>query len=182
MSIKKKRSRLYQSAESDSESGTEDTSAVKPQVNLNNYDSNYRRNEADAIVKRYAYYGSGVGLLPVPFAEVVTVNAVQYAMIKKLAACYDLPFKDQWVKSLVSSLLSGVVSASIIYGPITNALTLMTGFGWFMRAGVSLSVSGAVTIALGKLFIDHFERGGSFSDLDIEQSKAQLKGELAIGA
>lgn len=173
---------MYQSTESDSESGTEDSSAIRPQDNLKKYDSNYRRSEADAIVKRYAYYGSGVGLLPVPFAEVLTVNAMQYSMIKKLASCYDLPFKEQWVKSLVSSLLSGVVSASVIYGPITNALTLMTGFGWFMRAGISLSVSGAVTMALGKLFIDHFEQGGSLLDLDVEQSKAQLKGELAMGA
>lgn len=180
MSVKKKRSRLYQST--DSESSADDPSTLKVSGGSNETETNYRGNEALAIVKRHAYYSSGIGLLPVPFAEVLTVNAVQYAMIKKLASCYDLQFKDQWVKSLVSSLLSGVVSVSIIYGPITNALAIVTGFGWIMRAGVSLSVSGAVTMALGKLFIDHFERGGSLFDLDVKQSNVHLKGELARGA
>lgn len=176
MSIKKKRTRLYQS------NGSESDEDLKTDVILEDMSKSHkvnRSNEARIIVKRYAYYSSGVGLLPIPFAEVLTVNAVQYAMIRKLASCYDLSFKGQWVKSLISSLLSGVVSASIIYGPVTNALTVMTGFGWFMRAGVALSVSGAVTMALGKLFIDHFERGGTLFDLDVEQTKVQLKAELA---
>lgn len=156
MATKKKRSRLYQSTE--------------PQVD---------NTTAMAIVKRYAYYSSGVGAVPIPVAGVLSVNAVQYAMIKKLAAYYDIPFKGQRLKSLISSLLSGVVSASIIYGPITNALTVFTGLGLLFRVGVSVSVSGAVTTALGKLFIDHFERGGSFLDLDVERSRLQLKTELA---
>lgn len=180
MSIKKKRSRLYQSNGSETEE--EASSSIVTQESVNYSDKEIRSDEARIIVKRYAYYSSGIGLLPVPFAEVLTVNAVQYAMIKKLASCYDLPFKEQWVKSLVSSLLSGVVSASIIYGPVTNALAIMSGFGVFLRAGVALTVSGAVTMALGKLFIDHFERGGSLFDMDVEQTKVQLKAELATSA
>lgn len=180
MSTKKKRTRLYQSEESKSDV-SESTSDLR-QENFAKSDTIYRSNEARIIVKRYAYYSSGIGLLPIPFADVLTVNVVQYAMIKKLATCYDLSFKGQQVKSLVSSLLSGVVSASIIYGPITNALTLMSGLGWFLRAGVALSVSGVVTLALGKIFIDHFEQGGTLFDLDVEQTKVQLKAEIAASA
>lgn len=176
MSTKKKRTRLYQT---ESESDVADTTDNVMKENSAKSDTFYRSDEARIIVKRYAYYSSGIGLLPVPFADVLTVNAVQYAMIKKLASCYDLSFKGQQVKSLVSSLLSGVVSASIIYGPITNALTIMSGLGWFLRAGVALSVSGVVTLSLGKIFIDHFERGGTLFDLDVEQSKVRLKAELA---
>lgn len=177
MSTKKKRTRLYQTDESESDAA--DSTANVEQENFDMSDSVYISNEARAIVKRYTYYSSGIGLLPVPFADILTVNAVQYAMIKKLASCYDLPFKGQFVKSIVSSLLSGVVSASIIYGPITNTLAVVSGLGWFLRSGVALSVSGAVTMALGKLFINHFERGGTLFDLDVEQTRAQLRAELA---
>jgi len=175
MSIKKKRSRLYQSSE-------QETEPILPQDGGGTQQSRRtqerpRSSEAREIVKRYAYYSSGVGLVPVPVAEVLTVNAVQYAMIKKLAACYNIPFKEHRVKSLLSSLLSGVVSASIIYGPVTNALTFLTGIGWMLKAGIALGVSGTVTMALGKLFIDHFERGGTFLDLDVEHAKLLLNAE-----
>ena len=175
MSTKKKRSRLYQSSEDQNTiDGELDTAGGSSDTSL----TDETMTEARAIVKKYAYYASGIGVVPFPVAEVLTVNAVQYAMIKKLATCYGIPFKEQRVKSLVSSILSGVVGASIIYGPVTKALTVFTGLGWFLGAGVSIGVSGTMTLTLGKLFIDHFERGGNFLDLDIESSKARLRAEL----
>lgn len=176
MSTKKKRSRLYQSSDNQERSEKESTDTYNTGSTKITIET---MTEARAIVKRYAYYGSGVGIVPFPIAEVLTVNAVQYAMIQKLAVCYGIPFKEQRLKSLISSLMSGVVGASIIYGPITKALTVFTGLGWFLGAGVSIGVSGAITLALGKLFIDHFESGGSFLDLDIEASRARLQSELS---
>jgi len=177
MSTKKKRSRLYQA--SDEIVTVEQPSVEADQTHKTKATiSNETMTEARAIVKRYAYYGSGIGIVPFPVAEVLTVNAIQYAMIKKLALCYEIPFKEQRVKSLISSILSGVVGASIIYGPVTRALTLFTGLGWVLGTGVSIGVSGAITFALGKLFIDHFESGGSFLDMDIDSSKARLHAEL----
>ena len=175
MSIKKKRSRLYQSSEQETESGHPQAKADIQQTR--HTQEQPRSSESREIVKRYAYYSSVVGLVPIPVAEVLSVNAVQYAMIKKLATCYNIPFKEHRVKSLLSSLLSGVVSASIIYGPVTNALTFLPGIGWMVKAGVALSVSGTITIALGKLFIDHFQRGGTFLNLDVENAKLLLNAE-----
>ena len=177
MSMKKKRNRLYQTIDSEQNSDAVNESAILNESN--SLTNSERSQEARDIVKKYAYYCSGVGALPVPFADVLTVNALQYTMIKKIAACYNIQFKEQRVKSLISSLLSGVVSASIIYGPVTNALTLISGLGILFRLGVSLSVSGSVTLALGKLFIDHFERGGTFLDLNISESRMLLKQEIA---
>lgn len=175
MSTKKKRSRLYQASNDQKYEEREPTTeSVFDTASL----SEESMTEARAIVKKYAYYASGIGLVPFPVAEVLTVNAVQYAMIRKLAICYGIPFKEQRAKSLISSILSGVVGASIIYGPVTKALTVFTGLGWILGAGVSIGVSGTITLTLGKLFIDHFESGGSFLDLDIESSKARLRAEL----
>lgn len=175
MSIKKKRNRLYQYSEQESETVHPQAGADTQQTRLTQ--ERPRSSMARDIVKRYTYYSSVVGLVPIPVAEVLSVNAVQFMMIKKLSACYNIPFKEYRVKSLLSSLLSGVVSASIIYGPVTNALTLFTGIGWMVKAGVALGVSGTVTMALGKLFIDHFERGGTFLDLDVEHAKSLLNAE-----
>ncbi len=175
MSTKKKRSRLYQSSD-DQVPIVHEFVSTKP-FSEHSF-SDETMSEARSIIKKYAYFASGIGVVPFPVAEVVTVNAVQYAMIRKLALCYGIPFKEQRIKSLVSSILSGVVGASIIYGPVTRTLTMITGLGWILGTGVSIGVSGAITLALGKLFIDHFEHGGSFLDLDIEASKTRLQTEL----
>jgi len=48
--------------------------------------------------------------------------------------------------------------------------------------GVSMSIlSGATTYAIGRVFKEHFEAGGDFSNMDVEKAKAIFEVELEEG-
>ena len=74
------------------------------------------------IVKRNALYSAGVGIIAIPVVNVLGVTALQVKMLRELADHYAVPFKEDRVKSILSSLLSGLVGTELGYG-LTGAAT-----------------------------------------------------------
>ncbi|MCH8566692.1 MAG: DUF697 domain-containing protein [Balneolales bacterium] len=162
MSDKKKRRRLYESTPDD----LQEVDGIKQDNTPGS-----QKYLAYEIVKKYSYAASGVSFIPIPFTDIITVNTVQYLLVRRLSKHYDVAFSKERVKSIVSGLLSAVVGASILYGPVTRAFTELSGLGWIMRSTVSLSVSGMITYAVGMVFVEHFESGGDLLNFDIKNAK-----------
>jgi len=189
---KKKRNRLYHSAQStDGE-----LESATPSVNNSNdsgqqFSSNSDNSSTDqtidslnpealdkslSILKSYTAYTSGAGIIPFPGADIATVSVLQYRLVSKIAEQYGIEVEKERLKQIIGTLLATVVTASIAYGPVSQFLALTSGLGWVMKSAVSISISGATTYALGNLFIRHFESGGTLLDFDVkEQSKAYKK-------
>jgi uncharacterized protein (DUF697 family) len=104
-------------------------------------------------------------------------NFIQVKMISELAGIYNIEMKQERLKSIVASLSAAIVSGSIIYGPITSVLAVLTGLGYLARSTVAVSVSGASTYTLGIIFLRHFESGGSLLDFRPEERKMEYMTE-----
>lgn len=125
-----------------------------------------RRKNADIIVRNHIAWSMGAGLIPVPIADFFAVSAIQLDMIRQMCKLYDVKFSETDGRAIVSALTgSGLARLG------TSAIKLIPGVGSVI-GGVSMSVlSGASTYAVGELFKNHFETGGTILDFDASRLK-----------
>lgn len=137
-----------------------------------------RHQQAQGIVRRNVYWTLGVGLVPVPIVDFVGITAIQLKLIKELSDCYGVKFTENTAKSIISSLAVSIGSLGIaeaVAGSLLKAIPIVgTAVG---ALGVS-AVGAAFTLALGNLFIMHFESGGTLLDFDPEKMRAYFQKEL----
>jgi len=130
--------------------------------------------EAHDTVKNYAIAACTVGLVPIPFVDLAVLSGLQLKMCHSIAKVYDVPFAKSLIKSLITSLLSGSTAIMAAY-PVGSLMKSIPIIG---QATGALSVSmigGAATYAVGKVFVEHFESGGTFLDFDAEKAKDHFK-------
>jgi uncharacterized protein (DUF697 family) len=132
--------------------------------------------KVDRIVKDHVLWSIGAGLVPLPILDIVAVAAVQLDMLKQLASAYGVPFTESEGKAWVTAL-AGNVAARVG----ANAIKLIPGLGTLL-GGVSMSLlAGASTYAMGQVAAGHFERGGTFGNLDFTSARRIYEEELERG-
>ncbi|MDP8241222.1 MAG: DUF697 domain-containing protein [Candidatus Hatepunaea meridiana] len=151
---------------------------------LNILKGNYvgeRQAVADKIVQNRVWWSVGGGLIPIPWVDLVAVTGVQLSMIYALSKNYDVEFKKNQARTIVASLLGSIVPSSLARGTVGSSLKAIPVLGATL-GGISMSAfSGAATYAIGKVFIQHFETGGTFMDLDVEKMREFFKEQFEEG-
>jgi uncharacterized protein (DUF697 family) len=124
---------------------------------------------AQEIVKKYALYAAGAGLIPFPVVDFAAIAALELKMLRDLGALYEMPFEQDRVRPIVAALIGGYSSTKIGYGVGGSMLKSVPLIGQAVGL-VSVPAFGAgVTYAIGKVFIQHFASGGTFLDFDPEK-------------
>lgn len=149
-----------------------------------------KANDANNIVNRYMLGSITLGIVPIPIVDLAALSTLQVKMLHSLAKLYEIEFSKNLGQSLIASLLGSTIPLSFarnaasaaksvpIYGQITGMISMSI-------------LGGASTYALGKLFIQHFESGGTFLTFDpqkvadyyaeqLEKGKEKLKGSVGI--
>jgi uncharacterized protein (DUF697 family) len=132
---------------------------------------------AHSLVKNYVLASAGIALVPVPLADLVGIAALQIKLVHGLAKHYDVPFKESAALSLVASLLSGASSILLVKG-LASLGKAVPGLGSLAGGGGVAAASASVTYAVGEVFINHFEAGGTLLDFKPEKVKALFKRAL----
>ena len=137
---------------------------------------------AEKIVRKNVYWTAGVGCVPVPIVDLVGIAAFQAAMIKQLSTLYGVKFSDHLAKNLVTALL-GTLSARVITAGIVGSIfKFIPGIGAVIGGLLAVpAVAGAVTYAIGRVFIKHFEDGGTLLNLDVEKTKNFFQSQYKVG-
>lgn len=125
------------------------------------------KHESNKIIKSHMFMAMGAGLIPIPFADILGVGAVQLDMIRQISNVFDVDFKDVQVKAIITSL----TGSSMARIGASSVVKFIPGVG-AIAGGVSMAAfSAASTYALGEVTKKHFETGGTFLDLDPEKLK-----------
>jgi uncharacterized protein (DUF697 family) len=120
---------------------------------------------ADAVVTKYVPWSMGVGFVPVPLLVVAGLAGIQIKMLSDISKIYGVEFSENRVKSILASLLGGIVPGALS-GGVGGLIAAIPFVGmWLLPATMPL-LSGAATYAVGKVFIQHFESGGTFINFD----------------
>lgn len=129
-----------------------------------------REAKAEKIVRKHMLVALGTGIVP-PVVDIAALTGVQIRMLYMIAKNYDQKFKDEWGKTVIGSLIGGYGMAQLATGAVYSLMKFIPGIGQ-IAAPVSLSVvASASTYALGKVFIKHFETGGTLLNFDAEKMR-----------
>jgi uncharacterized protein (DUF697 family) len=131
--------------------------------------------EALKIVKNHMWWSMGAGLIPVPFVDLVAVSGVQVRMLSQISKVYDLDFQESRGKAVIGALLGSVVPSSMSFGVVGSMLKAVPLVGALVGAPSMAVFCGASAWALGKVFITHFEAGGTFLNFNPDQVKEHFR-------
>jgi uncharacterized protein (DUF697 family) len=136
--------------------------------------------EAHKKSNTYIYTAMGFGLIPVPVVDFAAISLTQLKMVHSLAKHYDIPFSKNIGKSVIGSLVGGVLPAPIgmAFASMMKAIPVV---GTLVGATSVSLFAGASTYALSRVFIQHFEAGGTFLNFDPEAVREYFKEEFNKG-
>jgi uncharacterized protein (DUF697 family) len=139
-----------------------------------------RSDRVDKLARNHILASMGVGLIPLPLIDMIALMGIQLDMIKKLANEYDVPFRQDLGKSIISSLVGGFLPVSL-GGTISSVIKFIPLIGQTTGAITMPVISGASTYAIYKVFVQHFESGGTFLDLNPSKVKSYFAEQFSKG-
>lgn len=131
--------------------------------------------QALKITKKYMLWSIGAGLIPIPIVDLATVIGVQVKMISEISDVYDVKFSENKAKNTISAALSGVTASTFATGTVGSSLKSIPFVGTIIGTITMPFFSSASAYALGSIFINHFENGGTFLDLDADSIKGDFQ-------
>ncbi len=159
--------------------------AVAQEVVLSPEDA--RDAEAQKLIKNYMWWSMGAGLVPIPLFDIAAVCGIQIKMIVDLSKHYGIPFSENKVKNIVSSLVGTLAADALARGTV-GTLIIGTVAKFLPVAGSLVGVAsvplfaGAVTYGIGRVFATHFATGGTLMNLDPAQVREYFKEQYAEGS
>lgn len=139
------------------------------------------RTSPEGIIKYYALWSAGAGLVPVPLIDLAVVGGIQLKMIAELAKHYGTTFSEARGKALIGALIGTVAPIGIaegVSGLVVSMLKAIPVVGPLAVAVLAPGVAWASTYAVGKVFAQHFATGGSMLDFDPEKMREHYRKEF----
>lgn len=137
-----------------------------------------RQAKVKSLVKKYAAVSAGLGLIPVPGIDIATVSSAQYAMIRDIAEIYGYESSKERIRVIVGSLLGGSLPVAIAAAGAGSLVKSIPFIGSIAGAILVPSLASASTFALGRVFTQHFETGGTLLDIDAQKMREHFEAEF----
>lgn len=135
-------------------------------------------------VKKYMYWAMGAGLIPIPAVDMAALLAIQMRMVATLARQYGQAFSREAGKAFIGSLVGGTLPTAAAV-PVSSLIKAIPLIGQTAGVLAMPALAGASTYAVGKVFIQHFESGGTFLNFDPQATQGYYaeqfeKGKAAV--
>jgi uncharacterized protein (DUF697 family) len=116
-----------------------------------------RRVIANRLVESHGTYAALGGLAPFPAANIAGVAAVVMRMLKQLSRLYQVHLDRDRTRSLIFAILGGAAPTGLGLATVST-IGLVAPAPAFLGLAVSALTAGAMTRAIGQVFIESFER------------------------
>ena len=130
------------------------------------------------LVKTYTKWTAGAALVPMPLVDMVAITGLQLKMISDLAQHYDTPFRREWVRGGLAALTSGIGSTHLAYGAGASLVKMIPVVGSFGSFLTLPALAAATTYAVGQVFLQHFESGGTLLNFDAQAMREHFEREF----
>jgi uncharacterized protein (DUF697 family) len=135
--------------------------------------------EAARVISTAVKWSAAAAIVPVPYFDLLALGAVQVKMVRDLAQVYGLEAEGETLKGVISALLGTLAPAAVSGGLLGSALKVIP-IGGTIVGSVGLAAFGsAATYAIGKIFVAHFDQGGTVKSFSAEAIEADLKKAFA---
>ena len=129
--------------------------------------------EAGKIIRRKTLYAAGAGLVPLPIVDAALLLGIQLTMIRSISNLYKIEFKENLVKSIIGALVGSVGTAGVIKA--------IPGLGSILGGLTASTTGAAATYALGRVFAQHFDQGGTLLNFEPEKTRHFFEKEFEAG-
>jgi uncharacterized protein (DUF697 family) len=139
-----------------------------------------REDEASKLVDRFSLWSAAAGLIPVPLVDIAAVGGVQLQMLRRLSEMYGVPFSDNRGKSIIATLAGSLIPASTATTTamgVSSALKAIPAVGTAIGALTMPAFSACATWVIGKVFIKHFNSGGTLLDFNPPDYREFIKAQ-----
>lgn len=131
-----------------------------------------------SVIKKYAAVSAGLGFIPVPVLDMASVSSAQYAMIRDIAEIYGFETSKEHLRIIVGSVLGGSLPVALAAAGGGSLVKSIPFLGTIAGAILVPALASAATIALGRVFAEHFEAGGTLLDLNAEKLRSHFRSEF----
>jgi uncharacterized protein (DUF697 family) len=154
---------------------------AEPAPALSPADRAVRLARAETLVKDHMLMSLAAGLIPAPTFDLVAGIAIQLALLRRLCTLYGVNFSENLARGLILTLLGSVGAGALAMGLFISGLKVVPGLGTLLGV-VSMPIAlSAFTYAIGKVFIAHFELGGTLLDFDAAANRAYFREMIQRG-
>lgn len=136
---------------------------------------------ANDIVNNNIALAMGAGLIPLPWVDFAAITAVQLKLGKELADCYEVDYKEEQVRGIVVALIGAYTSTAAATTAAAVLAKSLPGLGSVVGVVTLPLVAGAITYAVGKVFVQHLDSGGTFLSLKVPDVQAGFLREVEKG-
>jgi uncharacterized protein (DUF697 family) len=121
---------------------------------------------ATQIIRQYAAFAAGAGLIPITGVDFAAIAGVEYKMLAELASVYGVQFEADRVRPIVAALIGAYASKRLGLGMGAGVLKAIPVVGTLVGAVSVPVMAGGLTWAIGRVFVQHFASGGTFLTFD----------------
>jgi uncharacterized protein (DUF697 family) len=130
---------------------------------------------ARQVVRRYMWFSAGAGLIPIHYLDWAAVSGLQLKMLAEISKLYGVPFQENLGKAAIGSMAGFIIPHATAVGTIGSLIKSVPGLGGVAVGPLTAVLAGAYAWALGNVFIQHFESGGTFLNFKPEQVREYFK-------
>ena len=160
-------------------SAVEVDSAAEQTPTLENAERNTRLEKAGALIASAARWSIAASIIPVPYVDMAALAAVQTKLVVELAHLYGDTATKQAVSGVISVMLGTLVPVGAAQAVVGSTAKLIPGLGSIVGSVSMAAFGSAATFAIGKVFVGHFEKGGTLCSFGEAAVQADLKKEFA---
>ena len=130
------------------------------------------------IANRHMLYTGGAGLIPIPLFDIAAITALQVKMLSDIAKIYHIPLAPDRGKAVVTALIGGVLPTGLGFGAVGSFMKRIPIVGPIIGVFTVSAFAAASTYAVARVFIQHFESGGTFLDFNPEEVRDHFSTEF----
>ena len=125
---------------------------------------------AQKVVNKYSMGAAGLSIVTLPGLELGLLGALQLKMVHSLTKRYGQKFSANAVRGIIGSLAGMVAVSHLKSSTLARFLRAVPVVGFIGSYSVTI-YNAALTYAIGKVFIHHFEAGGTVLTLNAKKIK-----------
>jgi uncharacterized protein (DUF697 family) len=133
---------------------------------------------AAEIISSAVKWSAAAGAVPVPLLDLVALGVVQAKMVADLSEVYGKPVRSEAARGVVSVLLGTLLPAGATGALFGSGVKMAPVIGSVLGMASMAAFGGAASYAIGKVFVRHFESGGSLADFSADAVRQELQAEF----
>ncbi|MDQ3283381.1 MAG: DUF697 domain-containing protein [Acidobacteriota bacterium] len=136
---------------------------------------------SEKLIRKHMLWALGASILPFPVLDLAAITAVEVKMVRDISRMYGVDWKEERGKAVVGALLAGVLPHPLSFSALGSLIKAVPIIGPFI-GGVSVPIFAAgLTWALGRVFVMHFESGGTLLTFNPDRVREHFHASVEEG-